>query len=131
MVYNFRAQVGTINAYGGRQVPIYEKFFVGGLTTVRGFDYGQAGPRDETGEAIGANRMLVFNNEVVFPLSREIGLRGAAFVDLGKGADTWSSLFPLHFTYGVGIRWLFTLRSRPYRCRLQPQSEGWTEEQGD
>jgi len=105
VVYNFRAQVGTINAYGGRQIPIYEKFFVGGLTTVRGFDYGQAGPRDETGEAIGANRMLVFNNEIVFPLSREIGLRGAAFIDLGKGADTWSSLFPLHFTYGVGIRW--------------------------
>jgi outer membrane protein insertion porin family len=105
MVYNFRAQVGTIVAYGGRQIPIYEKFFVGGLTTVRGFDYGQAGPRDETGEAIGSNRMLVFNNEIVFPLSKEIGLRGAAFVDLGKGADTWSSLFPLHFTYGVGIRW--------------------------
>jgi len=105
MVYNFRGQVGAINAFGGRQVPIYEKFFVGGLTTVRGFEYGQAGPRDETGEAVGANRMLVFNNEVVFPLSREIGLRGAVFVDLGKGADTWGSLFPLHLTYGVGIRW--------------------------
>ncbi len=105
MVYNFRGQVGSVNAFGGRQIPIYEKFFVGGLTTVRGFEYGQAGPRDETGEAIGANRMLVFNNEIVFPLSREIGLRGAVFVDLGKGADTWSSLFPLHFTYGVGIRW--------------------------
>ncbi len=101
-VYNLRAQVGAINAYGGREVPIYEKFFVGGLTTVRGFEYGQAGPRDETGEAIGANHMLVFNNEIVFPLSREIGLRGAVFVDFGKGADTWSNLFPLRFQ-GTGL----------------------------
>ena len=105
-VFNFRAQVGSISGYGGKEIPIYEKFFVGGLTTVRGFDYGKAGPVDDTGEAIGANRMLVFNNELIFPLSRELGLRGAVFVDIGKGADQWSRLFPLRIGTGVGIRWV-------------------------
>lgn len=105
-VYNLRAQVGTIQAYGGKEIPIYEKFFIGGLTTVRGFEYGQAGPVDETDEAIGANRMLVFNNELIFPVSRELGLRGAVFVDFGKGADQWRRLFPLRIGTGVGIRWL-------------------------
>jgi outer membrane protein insertion porin family len=104
-VYNLRAQVGNIGGYGGREVPIYEKFFVGGLATVRGFEYGMAGPKDEFGDPIGGNYMLVFNNEIVFPLSREIGLRGAAFLDFGKGADKWNRLFPLRIGYGVGIRW--------------------------
>ena len=104
-VYNLRAQVGSIKGYGGREVPIYEKFFVGGLATVRGFEYGKAGPKDEFDEPIGGNYMLVFNNEIVFPLSQEIGLRGAAFLDFGKGADKWNRLFPLRIGYGVGIRW--------------------------
>jgi len=105
-VYNLRAQLGSIQPYGGREVPIYEKFFVGGLTTVRGFEYGMAGPVDRlTGEVLGANRILVFNNELVFPLSREIGLRGAVFLDFGKGADQWHSLFPLRIGFGAGIRW--------------------------
>jgi outer membrane protein insertion porin family len=104
-VFNFRAQVGMVHAYGGREVPIYEKYFVGGLTTVRGFEYGRAGPVDETLTPIGGNYMAAFNNEIVFPLSREIGLRGALFFDLGKGADQWRSLFPLRTAYGIGIRW--------------------------
>ena len=94
-----------VHSYGGREVPIYEKYFVGGLTTVRGFEYGRAGPVDETLTPIGGNYMAVFNNEIVFPLSREIGLRGALFFDLGKGADQWRSLFPLRTAYGIGIRW--------------------------
>ena len=104
-VYNLRGQLGMINSYGGRDTPIYEKFFAGGLTTIRGFEYGKAGPIDEVGEAIGGNYMFIVNNELVFPLSREIGLRGALFVDIGKGADHLRELFPLRISYGVGIRW--------------------------
>ena len=104
-VYNLRAMIGGIKPYSGTQVPIYEKFYVGGLSTVRGFEYGMAGPKDETGEAIGGKYMLAFNNELVFPLSREIGLKGAAFVDFGRGAERWNHLFPLRIGYGVGIRW--------------------------
>jgi outer membrane protein insertion porin family len=104
-VYNFRAQLGIVRPYGGREVPIYEKYFIGGLTTVRGFEYGMAGPVDETLTPIGGNYMAVFNNEIVFPLSREIGLRGALFFDIGKGADEWRSLFPLRVAFGFGVRW--------------------------
>lgn len=104
-VYNFRGHLGTIQSYGGVEVPIYEKFYVGGMTTVRGFEYGMAGPKDENEEPIGSKHMLVFNNEIVFPLSTEIGLKGAVFLDIGKGADQWKQIFPLRIGYGVGIRW--------------------------
>jgi outer membrane protein insertion porin family len=123
---NLRAQAGMIKEYGGKELPIYEKFFVGGIQTVRGFEYGTAGPMDENEEPIGAKKMLVFNVELIFPISREIGLKGALFFDAGKGFDSWRSktwrsvdpadptkvittrrigLFPLRLGAGPGIRW--------------------------
>ncbi len=105
MTLNLRAQVGVISGYGGKKIPIYEKFFVGGINTVRGFEYGEAGPKDINGEPIGAKKMAVFNTELIFPISREIGLRGAVFFDVGKGFDKWSEFIPLRFGAGPGIRW--------------------------
>jgi outer membrane protein insertion porin family len=116
---NLRAQAGVVTPYGSKisvldntgvlynkeRLPIYEKFFVGGITTVRGFEYGMAGPKDVLNEAIGAKKMVVFNTELIFPLAREIGLRGAVFFDVGKGFDNWSKMFPLRVGAGPGIRW--------------------------
>jgi len=102
---NLRAKAGVIEPYGGRNLPIYEKFFVGGLYTVRGVEYGRAGPLDVNGEPIGAKKMAVFSSEWIFPLSREIGLRGALFFDVGKGFDKWADFKPLKFGAGPGIRW--------------------------
>jgi outer membrane protein insertion porin family len=64
-----------------------------------------AGPKDEFNEAIGAKKMVIFNTELIFPLAREIGLRGAVFFDVGKGFDNWSKMFPLRVGAGPGIRW--------------------------
>jgi outer membrane protein insertion porin family len=49
--------------------------------------------------------MVVFNSELLFPLSREIGLRGAFFWDIGKGFDKLSDITPLKTGAGFGIRW--------------------------
>jgi len=122
---NLRAKAGMITPYGGKTLPVYEKFFVGGIQTVRGFEYGKAGPVDASDEPVGAKYMAVFNVEWIFPLSREIGLKGALFFDVGKGFDTFkdsshrvvdpdtqrllnkqgNGLFPLKFGAGPGIRW--------------------------
>jgi outer membrane protein insertion porin family len=102
---NLRAQAGMVSGYGGKEIPIYEKFFVGGISTVRGFEYGKAGPVDENDEPMGAKKMVVFNMEVIFPISREIGLKGAVFFDVGKGFDKWKDITPLRLGAGPGIRW--------------------------
>jgi len=104
-VLNLRGQVGFLQPYGGKPVPIYEKFYVGGIKTVRGFEYGKAGPLDTNNEPIGSEKMAVFNSELIFPLSREIGLRGAVFWDVGKGFDRLSDFTPLKTGLGIGIRW--------------------------
>jgi outer membrane protein insertion porin family len=104
-VLNLRGKAGFIEPYSGREAPIYEKFFVGGLYSIRGFEYGMAGPIDENEEPLGALKMIVFNSELLFPLSRELGLRGAVFWDIGKGFDRFSDIAPLKTGAGVGIRW--------------------------
>lgn len=84
-VLNLRGKVGFIEGYSGRRVPLYERFLVGGQNTIRGFEYGKAGPVDENEDPLGAKRMVVLSGEWIFPLSREIGLRGALFADVGRG----------------------------------------------
>ncbi len=104
-VLNLRGKVGFVEPYGGREVPIYEKLYVGGLQTVRGFEYGMAGPYDENKEPLGAKKMVSFQSELIFPLSSEIGLKAAIFWDVGKGFDRFSDITPLKMGVGAGIRW--------------------------
>lgn len=116
-VLNLRGQAGFIQSYGGKTTPIYERFFAGGLYTIRGYEYGKAGPIDlATGDPLGAEKMVAFNSELIFPISREIGLRGAVFWDIGEG---WGMERPMSIKdlkridpnkgiktgFGVGIRW--------------------------
>jgi outer membrane protein insertion porin family len=107
---NLRAQAGMVSGYGGRQVPIYEKFFVGGINTIRGFEYGMAGPVDKaTGDPLGAKKLVVFNVDWIFPLAREMGLQGALFFDVGKGwgIDPGEVVTTRGISLGAGpgIRW--------------------------
>ena len=52
-------------------LPVYERFYLGGINTIRGFEYGKASPVDpETGERIGGDKMWYTNIEYVFPSLR-------------------------------------------------------------
>jgi outer membrane protein insertion porin family len=69
-------------------IPLPERFFAGGGTSLRGFGLNEAGPRDPvTGFPVGGQAMLVFNQELRFPLRlRRTGtkLGGAIFYDAGN-----------------------------------------------
>lgn len=70
------------------EIPLPERFFAGGGNTLRGLGLNQAGPRDtSTGFPVGGLAMLVFNNELRFPmrlpkLGDQVG--GAIFYDGGN-----------------------------------------------
>jgi outer membrane protein insertion porin family len=69
-------------------IPLPERFFAGGGTSLRGFGFNQAGPRDPvTGFPVGGQALLIFNQELRFPLRLpRIGskLGGAIFYDAGN-----------------------------------------------
>lgn len=68
---------------GGEDVPIRERFFLGGRSTVRGFSENSVGPEGEDGNPIGGDLALNVNLELRFPLL--FGVEGAVFAD-GGGA---------------------------------------------
>jgi len=105
LILNLRGNIGIVRGYSGEEVPLTEKLYVGGIRTLRGFEYGMAGPVDETNEPIGALNMLAFTTELTYPLSKAIGLKVAVFYDVGKGFDHWDEITPVRHAAGVGIRW--------------------------
>ena len=69
-------------------IPLPERFFAGGGTSLRGFALNQAGPRDAcTGFPVGGQAMLVLNQEFRFPMRLPFigtSLGGAIFYDGGN-----------------------------------------------
>lgn len=101
-----RGRYGYATGVGGKPLPLYERFYIGGIYTVRGLGYGEAGPKDEkTGDFIGGTNELIFNTEYIFPLISEIRLKGVVFVDAGSGFDAFKEI-NLRYTTGLGLRWI-------------------------
>lgn len=105
--HSIRARIGVAEGFGGRPLPLAERFYVGGINTVRGFKFGRAGPVTSGGTLEGAKKQLIFNNDFIFPVSKEAKLNGVLFFDYGKGfADDESLSFDLRPAAGVEVRWL-------------------------
>lgn len=78
----FRGKIGYAAGHSDKNLPTYERFYTGGINTVRGYKYGEAGPLDASNNRIGGNKELLFNIELTFPLIPEARIRGVAFLML-------------------------------------------------
>jgi outer membrane protein assembly factor BamA len=98
------ARIGLATALDGQSLIPSERFFAGGARTVRGVPENTLGPRDIFGDAAGGSALLVFNQEVRFPLYRWFS--GVGFVDVGNVFERPSSidLGDLVGTFGAGLR---------------------------
>ncbi len=65
------------------EVPVFDRFYAGGLGSVRGFNYRRVGPI-EAGDAVGGQTLAVLNLEYTFPILKLDAFRGAVFVDVGQ-----------------------------------------------
>jgi outer membrane protein insertion porin family len=113
-----RGRIGYIKGLFDKKVPLYENFFVGGIYTVRGLGFAEAGPRDvATGDGIGGTSELIFNAEYIFPILPDMKLKGVVFFDAGNSygcsgtsctdAGAVSDSFgTLRYTTGAGLRWI-------------------------
>jgi outer membrane protein insertion porin family len=88
----------------GRNTPIYERFFLGGIGTIRGFYYRGASPTIDTVE-VGGDFATYGTVEYTFPITADDMLRGAAFVDAGIDARTADiTMQDVRVAPGMGIR---------------------------
>jgi len=83
--------------------PVFEKFYGGGIGSLRGFDYRGISPRSKgTNEPIGGDMMLYAGTEYTFPLIGQ-ELRGVVFLDTGTVEES-SQITAYRASAGVGLR---------------------------
>lgn len=82
--FKFYANGGYIVGYGGEDVRLSQRYYLGG-NTLRGFEFGGIGARDkETDDALGGNWVAYGGAEMSFPIGLdEVGIRGRTFFDIG------------------------------------------------
>ena len=103
----FRGRFGISQGYGGDPVPLTELFFVGGINSVRGFQFGRAGPVTASGTLEGGNKQLIFNTELIFPVLPDAKINGVVFFDYGRGFAQDSDLsLLLRPATGLEVRWI-------------------------
>lgn len=93
LVFKLHGHVGMITSLKNAFIPFGELYNIGGPASVRGFLFGQIGPKfvadqNVTGDPIGARRALFLNAELIFPVTQDFNLKGVFFYDGGAG---WSN----------------------------------------
>jgi len=107
-VLTLHGRAGYIQALQGRTIPVYERYYLGGISSLRGFDSRSVGPVDlASGDLIGGDKELLFNVEYLFPLIEEAKVRGVVFFDAGNAWDEGEQYLatPLRRSVGAGVRW--------------------------
>ncbi len=82
--FKFHINGGYIVGYGGEDVRLSQRYYLGG-NTLRGFEFGGIGARDKaTEDALGGNWVAYGGAEMSFPIGLdEVGIRGRTFFDIG------------------------------------------------
>jgi outer membrane protein insertion porin family len=101
---------GYVQRTRDKKLPDYEKFYMGGIGSMRGFERGDLAPKDDDGNEVGGDRYFQVNLDLLFPLLKEQGVYGGIFFDTGKVYDDDEKIEPdpgdLRQSAGLGFRWL-------------------------
>lgn len=122
-VLNPSLSAKSINGFSGQQLPIYRRYSMGGVGSLRGFDSLGVSMRDPaTGEVVGGDKQVNASLNLFFPLPYMTteGFRGVLFADAGTiwgnvnttiGAQTLNlnekfSTAKIRASYGIGVEWI-------------------------
>jgi outer membrane protein insertion porin family len=102
---HIRGNLIVVEPFGGKEIPVQERVFLGGTNTVRGFRTFTLSPVDAAGNRIGGNKAIFFNNEMIFPIYEPLSVKGLFFVDVGNVfKEDQSFSLALRPTAGAGLR---------------------------
>lgn len=86
LVGAFRFETNYADGYNGQILPIFERYFMGGATSLRGYTIRDVGPKDVSGNPLGGTQTLLMNFETQYPFTKS--LRGFLFYDRGNAYGT-------------------------------------------
>ena len=103
-ILTLEGQIAGVSTWsGGDRVPIYDRLYLGGANSLRGFRYRDVGPKDIQGEPLGGKSLARFTAEYTFPIVEMV--RGAIFYDVGYvNPGSWSfGTNNINSDYGIGL----------------------------
>ena len=80
--FGIHVEYSFLKTYGETDIPYWEKFYLGGERSIRGYDIYTIGPRDEYNRNLGGEKSLVFNTEYIIPVGGPI--YAILFHDMGN-----------------------------------------------
>ena len=106
-VFRMKLEGGLISSRDPHGVPIFERYFVGGIYDIRGFSPRSLGPviqslGEQTQDSalrpflIGGNMQVLGNAEIEFPIFDKVGIRGVIFADMGNAFNLENQYCKLH-----------------------------------
>jgi outer membrane protein insertion porin family len=101
-------EIGYAGGYAGYPLPFFKNFFAGGPGSVRGYRSFSLGPQDIAGNAVGGDRKLQLQAEILFPMpgaEHDRSVRLAAFVDGGQVYATKIEFDELRYSAGFALFW--------------------------
>ena len=138
-VFLLRDELSYGDGYGGTsELPFFERFYLGGPRSLRGFEENTVGPRDSSNRALGGDLKVFGSAELILPLPflevAERQFRITAFHDVGNVynlSDDSLSSGPLRYSAGLGALWLSPVGiltislSRPYGSKPGDRTQGF------
>lgn len=111
------AKFGTVGGFDNSdEAPLYERYFLGGGDTLRGFKYRSVSPLDSKGIAAGGQTMMLLTGEISHPIWNFI--RGAVFTDIGNvWGDSWE-FGKVNIGVGYGLRIIVPYLNAPIKLDL-------------
>ncbi len=104
-VFSIHGEIGYLLSTSNEETPIGERYFLGGIRNLRGFETREVGPKEDD-SFIGGEKMAYFNLEYIFPLYKKLGLKGLVFYDTGNAWLEEDDYFSnMRHSVGAGIRW--------------------------
>ena len=112
--YTFSTSLGIDAGYGYgdfETLPFFNRYFAGGVRTLRGYDTGSLGPKDSLGNAAGGDYRTLGTVEVIFPppfIEEPGATRLSVFTDFGNVFENYDSFDIEEFrgSYGIAFVWL-------------------------
>ncbi|MZH13879.1 MAG: outer membrane protein assembly factor BamA [Nitrospinae bacterium] len=131
LVFGSHGRINYAAGYDGETLPAFERYFMGGPTTLRGFTIQDVGPKDTDGDPVGGSKALLLNLELQYPFTKS--LRGFVFYDRGNVFGTGPDLSvtsedydlaEMRHSIGAGFRFIspFGPMGFAYGIKLDKQS---------
>jgi len=102
------ADIGYGNGFGGKPLPFFRNYYVGGVSSLRGYYTATVGPKDSNGDPTGGSKKVVGSAELLFPfpgLQNDKSVRLGTFVDAGMVGESYV-FSQMRAAAGLSVLWV-------------------------